>query len=748
MKSRQANKEDSDSDPDGENGRRLTQSSRPTRKAGKKALEDIAREQQRISRNMQLTHQAKTKKKYGMKDLLSKFGLGQVDSEIVAVPTPDASSVLASSDVEGNHIHDTPPTSPPSQDDDVEKETHISDAQTQPAKGTPVPELALFSPSAPSVISKTDKGKGRAPEFEHVPQNPLIKQSQPITANSVLESKTLSTSTMIELSDSDEDFNVIKAESRFPVFDRLPQQKRGEAPSLLHLRHLAHLTSPGKKGPKGKQSMNITELQLSLIHKARRQAQKERDEKIEDLRRRGIHIETEEERAKLQMEIEDMAAQFEKARQEDLKLGKLERDEAKKNGEALDDLPSSDESDADYAGSDAEEADAAELEQDEEEDADIELSGSEDEEMAEDDDVEEVDDEEMSDRANGLLDDAAEEDDEEDQDELENGDDLEDETVTAPSRKRTMNRARNVVVDDEDESADEAPKMSMPTQQSTQLSHTQEDSGMAAFGFNNAGPTLGLTQMFAGTMADLNSESQNAHSLDNEPEQDSLDFLRSLPDTQPGHLFDEDPDMLVPNSQAGTSHQNDSQPTPARQMTLGITQLLETSPAFSHTQASETFEPTQDAGFELSRSPAGLIPPPSTIDTVMMPIAESPITKRKGRLHQRKEAFGTQISDVEDVEDIDTTAAADEQLESQTENAFAALAKAAKKLKKKEDNFNKKTSWARDAIEEQAEESEDEYAGIGGGSDEDSGEEDEELAQMIDTNDIKVDERKLAAFYA
>ena len=55
---------ESDSDPDGENGRRLTQHSRPTRKAGKKAMEEMQREQQRISRNMQLTHQAKTKKKY------------------------------------------------------------------------------------------------------------------------------------------------------------------------------------------------------------------------------------------------------------------------------------------------------------------------------------------------------------------------------------------------------------------------------------------------------------------------------------------------------------------------------------------------------------------------------------------------------------------------------------------------------------------------------------------------------------
>jgi mediator of replication checkpoint protein 1 len=71
----------------------------------------------------------------------------------------------------------------------------------------------------------------------------------------------------------------------------------------------------------------------------------------------------------------------------------------------------------------------------------------------------------------------------------------------------------------------------------------------------------------------------------------------------------------------------------------------------------------------------------------------------------------------------------------------------AKKAKAVEE-FNKKKSMAREAVMEQAEESEDEYAGLGGASDDEEGEEDEDLKDMIDHNDVKVDERQIAAFYA
>jgi mediator of replication checkpoint protein 1 len=719
----------SGSDSDGESGRRLTQQARPTRRAGKKALEDIAREQQRISRNMQLTHQAKTKKKYGIKDLLPRFGLAQVGSELVsapAIPTPDASSVVASSDAEAAPEHHTPPTSPPRQEDAT---------------------LGL-EPSASPQLLRQDKGKGRAPESQHVPSNPLVQQTMLAVQKERASARKSVPTEMIELSDSDDDLKVEKPQSRFAVFDKVPQRKQREPSSLLALRHLAHLTSPGKRAPKGRKTMSMAELYSKLGRKAREQAQKERDEKIEELRRRGIHIETEEERERHQLEIEDLVAQLEKTREEDLKLAKLEKEEAKKNGEKRDDLLSSDESeDEDYVGSGEEET----VELETEEQVEIELSGSEEEDLAEADDEEEPDEEEEEEQenTNGLLDDAAEESaDEEDLEtqerkQQEPEEEVDDESPHARVHNRTANRARKVVLDESEESGDESQNKSAPVEAVPLPSQTQAEDPMAAFGFENSSPGLGLTQMFAGTMANLVTGSQQKHALDDAPEQDSLDFLRSLPDTQPGNVPESPSDLLVPNSQMLAYQQDESQ------ISLGVSQLVRSSPAFAQTQLVEEFEPTQDAGFELPRSPAGLAVPPSTVETVMMTVAESPVKKTKGKLHRRKHMANAELSDVDDTPASGSEAEAEKVMEAaDAGNAFTVLKKAAKRQKRAEDNFDKKNSLARNAIEEQAEESEDEYAGIGGASDEDSGEEDEELAQMIDTNEVKVDERKIAAYFA
>jgi mediator of replication checkpoint protein 1 len=741
-KSARQTREGSDSDSDGENGRRLTQQSRPTRRAGKKAMADIAREQQRISRNMQLTHQAKTKKKYGVNDLFSKFGLAKVDSELVpapAMPTPDASSALASSDAEGAGQHDTPPTSPLTQEVDNTKEVDTTVVESVEQEGkVRTPSLSTTDTALP----KLDKGKGRAPEFQHVPVNPLIEQSRPSRQDHGAGHVKDNPAAMVELSDSDDDLEIEKPH-RLSVFDKIPLRKQRESSSMLRLRHLAHLHSPEKKGRKGQNAMTMAELRLSLAQKARQQAQKEREEKIEELRRRGIHIETEEERERHQLEIEDMVAQLEKSREEDRKLAKLEKDEARKAGVKLDELPSSDESeDEDYVASGDEAAtNDAELEE-----AEIELSGSE-EEM---DEAEDADDEEMGEEDqqghDDLLDNVAEESGEETAPETAPHEDPEDadeeDEIHALRMRRPRQRARKVIVEEDGESDNEPKHPSTPIWTGALPSQSQNDDDMAAFGgFDSAAKGLGLTQMFAGTMADYATASQNAHPLDTEPEQDSLDYLRILPDTQPSDAPKEASDTLVPNSQTPVSQQKDMP------FSLGISQLLQSTPTFTQTQASEAFEPTQDAGFELPRSPAGLVPPTSTVETVALTVAESPVVKKRNRLHRRKPGHQAEFSDLdEDVQDGNSVSEVVEESAAK-ENAFAVMSKASKK-QKQIDNFNKKTSWARDAIEEQAEESEDEYAGIGGASDEESGDDDEVLAELIDTNEVKVDERKIAAYYA
>jgi mediator of replication checkpoint protein 1 len=83
-----------------------------------------------------------------------------------------------------------------------------------------------------------------------------------------------------------------------------------------------------------------------------------------------------------------------------------------------------------------------------------------------------------------------------------------------------------------------------------------------------------------------------------------------------------------------------------------------------------------------------------------------------------------------------------------TSNAFDVMRKSSKKKAELED-FDKKKSKAKEMVHEQAEESEDEYAGLGGASDDDSGEDDAYVREMIDDEGGKdVDERELAAFFA
>ncbi|KAL1801406.1 hypothetical protein ACET3X_001748 [Alternaria dauci] len=720
----------SGTESDGEGGRRLTQHAKPTRRAGKKAMEAMARDQQRISRNMQLTHQAKTKKRFTTQDLFKKFNYQAPGAEVVTLPTPEPSSALASSDAEANQIHDTPPTSPPRQQAPDEK-----DAPLDQQAPTTVNDSKKQSPEP----VKLDKGKGRAPEFQHLPVHPWMKETEPVTvAKAVVDTQQATDNDMVELSDSDDDQQAGKPKSRFPVFDRLPAKKDHEAGSLVHLRALAQLVKSPAKGKKGQKIVTRAEMEFALAQKARQQTAKAKEERIAELIKRGHNPETEEEREKRQEEIDDMVALLEKQRQEDLELAKMERKEAKKNGETIDDLPSSDEDDGDYVGSDEEDANPGD--NDNQEDAELVLSGSEDEQMED----EGGDEASNPDEADALIDGMADEDDEpaeKAQAQQDDDVDMDDDDAVAPVRRQMVNRARNRVIDDDDEDGDAGPtRPATPTQPGTQYD------AMAAFGFGNANAGIGLTQMFAGTMAELESDSQPAAAINNE--QDSLDFLRNLPDTQPGVNFSQASEFLVPNSQSLVSPQKNLQAGDESQFSLGISQVVNTSPQFSRTQV-EDFEPTQDAGFSFSRSPAGLVLPPSTVDTVMLPVAESPI-KQKGKLQRGRREAAIELSDVED----DLVDAEDEESEDDiqrppkhSKNAFMKMQQEAKKARAVEE-FNKKKSMAREAVMEQAEESEDEYAGLGGASDDEEGEEDEDLKDMIDHNDVKVDERQIAAFYA
>jgi mediator of replication checkpoint protein 1 len=177
----------------------------------------------------------------------------------------------------------------------------------------------------------------------------------------------------------------------------------------------------------------------------------------------------------------------------------------------------------------------------------------------------------------------------------------------------------------------------------------------------------------------------------------------------------------------------------------------------SATQFSEFPEPTQDTGFQAISPIKGRFVelPPSTIDTVILqqtpvpdPVNDSQMAKKKGKLRRRNEV--AIVSDDEQGETTNSPAAQEIDEFEISENVFDVMRRASKRKETEVDSFDKKKSEAKEMVQEQAEESEDEYAGLGGASDDDSGgEEDAYVKEIIDDEGGKdADERQLAAFYA
>jgi mediator of replication checkpoint protein 1 len=704
----------------------LTQQSKPTRKASRKAMEEMNRETQRMARNQQLAHQAKTKKKITTKDLFKVFNFMQddVSEDKASSHTDDEHSktdALASSDVEGHTGKDTPPTSPPRQEDyndqfkipvpiENEDEYIIRTGVHHQSDNDELQTLKeVFAKPQPP---RKDKGKGRATEPDVLP---LTKSTDKGKPKGPPKKFRVIPPTKLDDTDSDDDLEIVttKQSSRFAVFDQVPANKANKDQSFHALRTLAHLNSSERAPPKGRASLSMGELQMQLQERARKQALLEKQEKMDELRARGIVIQTDEEREQDQLALESL---LEKARSDAQTLAKKEKDAAKKEGnegESKDLLSDDEEEDGDWA-------------EDEQDDVDVELSGSEEEDIEETEDIADAGEEGV------LIDNEAGEDEDEDEqegaDHLDDIDDVvdhsadEDEDISnMPTRNISKSRARNVIVDEEDEDRIPPPL--------TELETSQNDT-MAAFGFHAPQTTeLGLTQLFKGTMTDIDSQ------------QDSLAFLRTLPAPSiPGLDFSMTQDSQSQRVQDSQSNLTDNEET---QFSFGLNQFpsqLDSGSALSPTRFSEVPEPTQDAGFESFRAPVGVVNVPhSTVDTVIASIPESPLLKKKGKLRRGNHAIAV-LSDAEDASD-------EEEFELST-NAFDVLFKATKKAPTAE-AFDKQRSEAKKMVEEQAEESEDEYAGLGGASDDESnGEMDEEMKKMIDEEPVHVNEGELAKFYA
>ncbi|PBP19681.1 MRC1-like domain-containing protein [Diplocarpon rosae] len=798
--------EDSDAD------RRLTHSSRPSRKASKKALEEMHRETQRLSRNQQLAHIATTKKKVTKASLFAKFNFRNTKEE-TPEPTRPASSSSATrhSDMENK---ETPPTSPASPL--VYGEKALLPACFLDLKDAVDIEYEQKLPSlqgAPSIVAsssptKLETGKGKA--IENFGPVPKVSEKPTFTLRPIrTRAPRIADRKVSPLEESDSDLEIVsvraagrKQQKMDAIFDRVPAKLARESHSLHALRMLAQVASPGKQDSRRnssgnkKPSMTTSELQMSLQQRARQQAAREREERLQALKDKGIFIQTSEEREKDLAEVDDMVA---RARREGEEIAKREkvaaRKERKANGETdPQGYNNSDDEDWNEVSEAPEEevsGSGSEV-NDEGEDESVDESGGEDEDEMElsgqnleaslsnpmfSKEAAETDTDEAGSEVNlSIHEGIAEDGDAEDEDE---------ETLSLPQKAR-RSRNLNVISDDEDDDEQElatqmpaVPKFDSPLHLSSKSSVAPNSvlrSATKTFipGLTVAGPAgLGLTQIFAGTMDDSQAFGDSARAADSQsPEvksnQDKMAFLRccrapELPpfvptleeDTQDTEMIAQSQLSQIPDSQpVAIESQNDETQI---QLHFSQFQIHEFDSIVHDTQMSQ-FPATQDVGYQHMTPIKGRFvdDPPSTIDTVILEPAalpetteEAPIVKKKGKLRQR--ARVATFSDEEDAAEPEEKYEDEDEFEI-TANAFDVMRKNLPKMEKKvvADDFNKKKSKAKDMVNEQAEESEDEYAGLGGASDEESGGEDDEFVkEMIDDESGKnVDGTKLAAFFA
>ncbi|TGJ88623.1 hypothetical protein E0Z10_g132 [Xylaria hypoxylon] len=772
------------SDDDG--GRKLTQDiSRPTRKASKKALEDMNRETQRLSRSLQLAHEAKTKKKISKDTLFKRFNF-RAEGSTTEIESKQTSSSRAATpgsahqtdaELEGDG---TPPSSPPSA-----------------PKAIPDPPTIAMSTSGRNILMLEDKNRDLPTLENALPQSKnedkakgkavdtgasAVENKQPVTKNPLRRVRVKLPPAQIHtvMTNSDDELEITnpkKKDKLDAVLSRIPENKAQESTGMKIIRNLAHLSSPSKEPARGrnvKPSMTFGELHMSLQQRAKAQAKLERERRLEFLRSKGIVVQSAEERELEREQVEDIVA---RARQEVEEIMMREREEAKRNrkekqqnGEA--DPLAWDDSDDDSFQDD-----------ENEEPGEVELSGS-----GEDEEEDNNDDETVAgfeeDSNNPLFAVEAEEVRSEDKETPKPmPDDFSDEDIETMKRSTVLKPRRpkknlQVISDDEDEGGVEAtpkPKStylkspSVPGSRSpkppTSVLRSATKSFIPGLPIAAAAPAgLGLTQIFAGTMDD-----SQAVSFGGSPQ----DFMPSI---------DQFPDSQF-SATAGQSQSNDmishSQPTQTavsqgrETQTQGLQLHYSQSQAHGFdslipvnaTQMSDFLEPTQDGGFQdfTPLRKRFVDPPESTAGTVLLTstqdeatIQESPLMRKRGKFLRRAELAASSTTwmstavpeSPKRVSVVEAGGLSGEKAASS--DAFRLLEKAAKREKRLKKKLDKKNSKAIEMIEEQAEESEDEYAGLGGADGEDSSDEDEELIkEMIDdTGNNDGDAAKLAGLFA
>ncbi|KAG0154226.1 hypothetical protein PDIDSM_1606 [Penicillium digitatum] len=467
--------EESDAD-DPRSASKLSQKTRQPRKASKKALDEMRQETQRMSRNMQLAHQAKTKKKITKESLFAKFNFMQPATPVEQLAANTSSAVGSLNSSDGELLikaKDTPHTFPVLGHLDATKWTADSEhAQVQAADVDMDADIGILPAPKDLMVPNQQSALSKAPEFQDVlmsvpepkPEGAKLKRvSRPLTQPPirVLLSRQAVAAHRKDSDDSDSDLEVVTSPGkcrRIAAFENLPTRQLHEDPSMTKLKALAHLTSPTRKTA----YMNSAELSATLLWRARQQAAKERRERIEELRAKGVVIETAEERAAMEDDMENLV---DKARKEADEIRRLEKAARKKSNS-----------------------------DDDKEDNDYELSGSDQEGVSEGDD--EDDEEEENERVNyggHLLEQEADKDDDStDDDSAVSPSDAEKEMPTVRRKRRTR-----VISDDEDEDQPQLP--STPVRAPTFVPQSAERPNFLGMG-TPGDMSLSLTQVFASTL--------------------------------------------------------------------------------------------------------------------------------------------------------------------------------------------------------------------------------------------------------
>jgi mediator of replication checkpoint protein 1 len=719
----------------------MSDATQPTRKASKKALLEIERETQRMARQQALAHQMKVKKKFTMNDLLARFdNAPAAHPSTLTVPLEDtsASSALNSDASEPQSVRsrrDTPPSSPP---------TPLDRQRALVERGALSKLMPARQDSLASLVQDGEGGDELLDTTELLSSARKAKSPCAVAKEAAKPGLQLARLGKISAFDSDgassdDELEIVhQGVNLHRIFDqaRTRTRKQNTDSRAIHtLKHLSHIGADSNRvSRRGTKSSKPTVLphvlEAQLRARAQEQARMQQAERVAELKARGIVILSAEDRDK---EAEDLENLLDRARQDALKLRKAERSGLGTNEDGeITNVPSDDEEeDEDYDGSEVDD----EVESDGQENELIDAVAAEDEE----------DEDDSGDEAEGSV---VSKDDVVEPALAVASEQSDDEEPVQPIQKRQhtarQRKSRIVLDDDEDEhiSADQGTRSQTPASPV----RTPADP-FAAFGFGNFNPGSSLmspTQAFHATMQTPSQLTQ----------QDSMDVFRRLaPPTfssvppVPSALGDQTQNESQANIVAASQVPN------SQQIQLPLETLAPETP-ISKTKRSEPmpsivtpgWEPTQDDGLpNLWQATANLrredtfdsIPElASTQDTVPIRIAESPAPARMTRLVR-----GQRRGLIADESDEET----EQLLEESSKNAFREMNRRRKEALTAAERMEAEAQ-AKNMMDEQADESDDEYAGLGG--DDYVAPETEQDHDIIDSSHIEVDEQALAAHYA